>query len=133
MATSAESDMLKAVVEQCVSPVRGSVVALLIAGICGILHPTLLDPAASLLYTILRASGDEAQWFYEAGLQQEQFKLGTAARVSISNFLARCSSGDASSESLMEISEDIWVLHQHSENDSVSESDQVVEFIQKLG
>lgn len=130
---STESDTLKAVVESCVAPVRGSIVALLLAGICGVLHPTLLDPAASLLYTILRVSGEEGRWFYEAGLQQEQFKLGDVARLSISNFLARCSLGEASSESLMEIAEDVWELHQHSENNAVSESDQVVEFIQKLG
>ena len=125
--------MLKSVVESSISPLRGSIVSLLLGGICGILHPTLLDPASSLLYTILRASGEEVRWFYETGLQQEQFKLGDAARVSIANFLARCSVGDATLESLMEIAEDIWELHKHSENDSVSESDQVMELIQKLG
>lgn len=124
--------MLKAVVENTVSRLRGPIVAILIAGACGGLHPTLLDPAASLLYTILRSSGEEGHLFYQAGLQQEQFKLGDTARMASATYLARCWTGEVSNVSLMEFTEEVWELHQHKEAESVVESDQVVAFIKKL-
>ena len=106
--------------------------AVLISGMCGGWNPTLLDPAASLLYAILQVSGDDARTFYETALQQEQFKLGDPARIACANYLARCCSGEVSTVSLMVFAERVWELHQQNEGGSVTESDQVVEFIRTL-
>lgn len=133
MMAVSESQVSKEVVERIVSRIRGTVVATLIAGSCGGLHPTLLDPAATLLYTILRTSSDEdARSFYEGALQQDQFKLGDTARVASAGFLAKCSTGQNSNVALMEFIEQLWELHQHNELEPVAESDQVVAFLKNL-
>jgi hypothetical protein len=127
-----DSDELKAIVAKSVFPVRQPIMAVLISGICGGLNPTLLDPAATLLHAILQISGDDARALYETGLQQEQFKLGDPARMACANYLARCCSGEVSAVSLMDFSERVWELHQQNEGGSVTESDQVVEFMRTL-
>lgn len=133
MMSSTESQVLKEVVERIVSRIRGTVVSTLISGACGGLHPTLLDPAATLLYTILRNSPqEEARAFYEAGLCQDQFKLGDAARLTAASFLSQCCTGQISNVALMEFTEELWELHQHNELEPVAESDQVVAFIKKF-
>jgi hypothetical protein len=133
MMAASESQISKEVIERILSRIRGTVVATLIAGSCGGLHPTLLDPAAILLYTILRTSSDEdARSFYEAALQQDQFKLGDTARIASAGFFAQCCTGQNSNVSLMEFTEELWELHQHNELEPVAESDQVVAFIKKL-
>jgi len=105
----------------------------LIAGICGGFHPTLLDPAATLLYKILRTSpSQEARLFYEVALQQEHFKLGDDARVVSAEYFSRCCTGESSDTSLMTFAEEIWDLHQYDEARSLANSDQVAAFIEKL-
>lgn len=127
------SQALKYVVEQIIARVRGMTVSILIAGACGGFHPTLLDPAASLLYLILHtASREQAKTYYEAALSQEQFKIGDPARMASANFLAKCATREVSNVALMEFAEELWELHQHNEAGSVSESDQVVAFIRKI-
>ena len=128
-----ESQTLKIELESVVSRVRGTIVYILIAGVCGGLHPTLLDPAATLLYTVIRNSTEEeAKSYSESGLLQEQFRLGETARLSCAKFLAGCSSGDRANVELMDLAAELWELHQHNEVDDLAESDQVVALVHKL-
>jgi len=130
---STESSSLRTTIENIVSSARATIVTILIAGICGGLHATLLDPAATLLYKILRTSpSQEVRTFYEVALQQEHFKLGDAARVVLAEYFSRCCTGELSDTSLMTFAEDIWDLHQYDEGRSLASSDRVAAFIEKL-
>lgn len=128
-----ESQTLREALEIVISRVRGTIVLILIAGFCGGLHPTLLDPAATLLYQILRiCPPQDAALFYEPALQQKQFKLGESARLVSAKYLSRCCTGEVSDMSLMSFAEEVWDLHQHDEARSLADSDRVVAFVEKL-
>jgi len=130
---SAEALVLRGALDIVLSRVRGTLVAILIAGICGGLHPTLLDPAATLLYQILRTCPpQDAASLYEPALQQEQFKLGDSARIASAKFLSLCCTGEVTDMSLMSFAEEVWDLHQHDGARSLAESDRVVAFMEKI-
>lgn len=120
------------IVERVMVGVRQNTISMLLAGACGGLHPTTLDPGASLLYSFLRLSPpDAAEMCCEAALLQSSFKLGIACKEIVLSFLGRCSKGDLPSSALMNLFEDLWKLHQVEENSSISESDVVLQFAEQ--
>jgi hypothetical protein len=120
------------VVEEVFQGVRQSAICSLVAGACGFLHPTTLDPSAALMYSMLRTCSPEtAQLCCEAALQQAAFQLGETSKELVLIFLGRCSTGELPSSALMDLFEDLWKLHQVEENASISESDLVLRFAEQ--
>ena len=119
-------------VEEVFEGVRQSAICSLVAGACGFLHPTTLDPSAALMYSILRTCPPEtARVYCKVALQQAAFKLGETSKAIVLTFLGRCSTGELPSSALMNLFEDVWELHQVEENASISESDLVLRFAEQ--
>jgi hypothetical protein len=127
--TRSENGQIKDLVEGFISPVKGAIVTSLTNGICGSFQPTLLDPASSLLYTVLVTLGESSRWLEETAFLPEKFKLGNEARTTCIKYLTSCCNRDISPEGLMDVAEAIWKLHQNIESDAVALSDQVADFI----
>ena len=132
LATHVVKSVEQQIVERVMEGARQNIVSMLVAGACGGLHPTTLDPGASLLYSFLRLSPpDAAEMCCEAALLQSSFKLGNASKEIVLAFLLRCSKGNLPSSALMILFDDLWKLHQVEENASISESDVVLQFAEQ--
>jgi len=126
------SSPMQSIVEGVLSRVRRSVVGIVLVGACGTLHPSAIDPAARLLYLILRSSPpDEAMAFCAAAVQQEQFQLIGSFRSTLTNILHRCIRGELGEATLIGLFTDLQELHQVEDVGSFVESDQVLEFIDR--
>jgi len=131
----AQDNTITAKVDQLTALVRGGLISTLIYGACGIFLREALDPAANLLYSVLRSTPSE-----EAGrsaivvVQRESFVLGDQARNATIIALGKCAQGRAPMSLLMDLFEDLWEIHQNDDTGgAVAGSDVVVQFARKYG
>lgn len=133
--TIAAMSGIHAKVDQLTAFVRGGLISTLIYGACGIFPLEVLDPAANLLYSVLRSTpSDEAGRSAIAAVQRESFVLGDQARNATIITLGKCAQGRASMPLLMNLFEDLWQIHQNDNTGgTVAGSDVVVQFAEKYG
>jgi len=133
--TIAGTSGIHAKVDQLTAFVRGGLISTLIYGACGIFPREVLDPAANLLYSVLRSTpSDEAGRSAIAAVQRESFVLGDQARNATIITLGKCAQGRASMALLMNLFEDLWQIHQNDDTGgTVAGSDMVVQFAEKYG
>lgn len=114
---------------------RGGLISTLIYGACGIFQREALDPAASLLYSVLRSTpSEEAGRSAIAAVQRESFVLGDQARNATIITLGKCAQGRAPMSLVMDLFEDLWEIHQNDDTGgTVAGSDVVVQFARKYG
>jgi len=130
-----QGDIITAKVDQLTAFVRSGLISTLIYGACGIFPREALDPAANLLYSVLRSTpSEEAGRSAIAAVQRESFVLGDQARNATIITLGKCAQGRAPMSLVMDLFEDLWEIHQNDDTGgTVAGSDVVVQFAQKYG
>ena len=121
-------------IDESIAHFRGTVVNSTIAGACGIYPRELLDPAASLLAALLKASTpEEAEASATASLQRGMFKLGDDAKRAVLVVLGKIAQGRGDSSLLMEVFDTLWDLHQGEDAHTFAGGDAVARFVAKYG
>jgi len=123
------------ILESIIADVRGRLICTLISGACGLFPKDVLDPAASLLYVLLRCTpGDEAGNSVIEALHQDTFKLGDKGRSATVLCLGKCAQGTADLSRLMDLFYDLCEIHQTDDIGSTVEGgDEVAQFATKYG
>jgi len=116
-----------------VGSVRRGLISTLITGTCGIFQRELIDPAASLLYSILSTTlPSEAEQYSLEALRQDKFALGENASNTTLIILGKCAQGTSGPTLLMDALGDIWQMHQSDEAEgAIAGGDAVANFVQK--
>lgn len=121
-------------IDESIAHIRGTVVNSTVAGACGIYPREVLDPAASLLATILQASTpEEAEASATASLQQGMFKLGDDAKRAVLIVLGKIAQSRGDSSLLMEVFDTLWDLHQGEDAHTFAGGDAAARFVAKYG
>eukprot|EP00549_Striatella_unipunctata_P021966 CAMPEP_0118704478 /NCGR_PEP_ID=MMETSP0800-20121206/19262_1 /TAXON_ID=210618 ORGANISM="Striatella unipunctata, Strain CCMP2910" /NCGR_SAMPLE_ID=MMETSP0800 /ASSEMBLY_ACC=CAM_ASM_000638 /LENGTH=1184 /DNA_ID=CAMNT_0006606381 /DNA_START=223 /DNA_END=3777 /DNA_ORIENTATION=+ len=107
-------------IENAISRQRLDIVKKVLFGVSGVFHRPLLDPAAYVLFSILRGSTIlEAESCCRIALKSENFALGDAVRQVTLAVLGRCATGSLEVVFLMDFLDDLWQLHQREDGDVV--------------
>jgi len=115
------------------NPIRGELLSALITGACGIFPREVLDPAGSLLHSMLRSTeAIEAERICTQALQNESFRLGDDAKRATLLTLGKGTRDSISSSVLMDLLDDLWTMHQSDDTGgTVSGGDAIISFAKK--
>ena len=107
----------------------------MIHGVCGIFQRELVDPAASLLFSVVSTTpSQEAEKYTSEALHQEKFLLGENAAKAILVVLGNCAQGTNTSSILMDALNDVWEMHQSDDAEgTIAKGDVVAKFVKKYG
>jgi len=137
--TGSESNVTRArlivpVMDSAIQRVREDVFMCLITGACGVFPREVLDPAASVLFSLLRIlSAEDAEALSAAALNQKQFLLGQEAQLVVLTVLGRCSKGTVAPSVLMDCFADLWQMHQGDDAGAIAGGDVIMDFARKYG
>lgn len=120
------------ITDSAIAKVRQTIMMELIRGACGTCPREVLDPAASLLHSVLKAAPrEEAEAIAVAALQQEQFLLGDDARGVSLVVMGKCANGFCPPSVLMDFFADLWLMHQNDDAGGVAGGDVLIQFARK--
>lgn len=117
-----------------VSPFFGEIVIKIMHGICGNFAREVLDPAANLLFFLLKQSNvNEAESSISIVINQTCTQLGDPMRNVFISILRKCSQDIESVSSLMSLFDDIWLMYQSEDNGngSLASGDFITKFLEK--
>jgi hypothetical protein len=113
---------------------RDELITKIIHGTCGNYPREVLDPAANLIYLILRNMvTTEAERIITIATSKDYLRLGEQGRHSVVSTLGKCASASCNVHLIMDLFDDVWTLHQSDESgcESVAGGDHVKKFAQK--
>lgn len=116
------------------APLCDEIVIKIIHGTCGNFPREVLDPAANLLFLILRNMvAVEAERTVTVATSKDCLRLGDEGRNTIISTLGKCAQGSGNLSLMMDLFDDVWTMHQSEENgsESVAGGDHVKKFAQK--
>ncbi len=112
-----------------VSPFFGEIVLKIIHGICGNFAREVLDPAANLLFFLLKQwNTNEAERSISIVINQTCTQLGDPMRNVIVSILRKCSQDSESVSSLMNLFDDIWLMYQ---SEDITSGDYMTKVLEK--
>lgn len=116
-----------------INPYRSELIQTLINGSCGIFPREILDPVGMLLISVLKTiPPDEAEQQCVKALSSDVFRLGDDAKQETLVMLRKCWQASITPTILMDMLDDIWILHQNDETgDTVVGGDAILRFVQK--
>jgi len=118
-----------------VQPLREELIIALIAGACGLFPREVLDPAGSLLHSILKSTeASDAERICISAVQKESFRVGDNARHTVLLTLGRGTQGTIAASVLMDLLDDLWSMHQNDETGgTIAGGDTILSFTKKYG
>ncbi len=123
-----------------VQPLREELIIALISGACGLFPREVLDPAGSLLHSILISTEandvqrNDTQRICHSAVQKETFRVGDNARHSVLLTLGRGTQGTIAASVLMDLLNDLWSMHQNDETGgTIAGGDTILSFTKKYG
>lgn len=116
-----------------INPFRSELIQVLMNGSCGIFPREILDPVGMLLVSILKTTfPNESEQLCVKALSSDAFRLGDDAKNEVLVILRKCWQASITPNAIMDMLDDIWILHQNDENgDTVVGGDAILRFIKK--